>query len=177
MISNQAPLTANYTAKDYVNAFRRRSRLFFAVFSLVFGIAVAFATLPPNVYRASAELSIDLEGPNVDLLEPIIITNYADQYIKSLQQKVLTSENLNLWLDESNAYAYEGDSVSRGSLVGRLRSDIEVQMVFTSVIDERRGQEVDLITGFTTSFAGRDPQTAEIVANRVAAAFPGRTNI
>jgi uncharacterized protein involved in exopolysaccharide biosynthesis len=161
---------AQYTMKDYVNAFRRRSRLFFGVFGVAMGIAVAFAVLPPDVYRASSEMRIDLEGPNIELLEPIVLTNYADQYIKSLQQKVITGNNLSKWLEESDAYSYEGDDVSKGELVGRLREDIVVQMVTTSVMDER-GREVDLITGFTTSFTARSAEAAEIVANRVAAAF------
>jgi uncharacterized protein involved in exopolysaccharide biosynthesis len=44
-------------------------------------------------------------------------------------------------------------------------------MVFTSVIDENKGNEVNLITGFTTAFVARDPQAAESIANNVAAAF------
>lgn len=160
-----------YTTKDYLNAFRRRSGLFFGILALVLGTAIAFAILPPDTYRASAEMRIDLEGPNIELLEPIILTNYADQYIKSLQQKVMTNDNLRKWLEESDAYWHEGDDVSENELIGRLGDDIRVHMVFTSVIEEETGKEVDLITGFTTSFNARDPQAAESVANNVAAAF------
>src|SRR5690606_12766486 len=46
-----------------------------------------------------------------------------------------------------------------------------VQMVFTTVIEEETGKEVDLITGFTTAFSARDPQAAEVVAREVANAF------
>lgn len=160
-----------YTAKDYVNAFRRRSKLFFGIAAVVSGTAAAFAMLPPDVYSASAEMRIDLEGPNIDLLEPVVQTTYADQYVKSLQQKVLTGENLTRWLEESNAYRFESDEVSQGELVSRLRGDISIRMVFTSVFDERRGREVNLITGFTTGFKSRDPEAAASVANNVAAAF------
>jgi uncharacterized protein involved in exopolysaccharide biosynthesis len=166
-----ATTTEEYTTKDYLNAFRRRSGLFFGVLALVLGIAIAFAVLPPDTYRATAEMRIDLEGPNVELLEPIALTNYADQYIKSLQQKVLTNDNLARWLAESSAYWYESDDVGQRDLIARLREEIQVQMVFTSVIEEETGEEFDLITGFTTSFAAREPEAAEIVASSVAAAF------
>jgi uncharacterized protein involved in exopolysaccharide biosynthesis len=166
-----ATTTEEYTTKDYLNAFRRRSGLFFGVLALVLGIAIAFAVLPPDTYRATAEMRIDLEGPNVELLEPIALTNYADQYIKSLQQKVLTNDNLARWLEESSAYWYESDDVGQRDLIARLREEIQVQMVFTSVIEEETGEEFDLITGFTTSFAAREPEAAEIVASSVAAAF------
>lgn len=160
-----------YTSKDYLLAFRRRSRLFFGILAVVLGIAVAFAVVPPDVYRASAEMRIDLKGPNIELLEPIVLTNYADQYIKSLQQKVMTNENLDKWLKESDAYWYKIDKSSQRELIARLKDNIRVEMVFTSVIEERTGKEVDLITGFTTAFTARDPKAAEIVANNVAAAF------
>jgi uncharacterized protein involved in exopolysaccharide biosynthesis len=163
--------TEDYTMKDYLNAFRRRSKLFFGIFAVVFGIAVAFAVLPPDVYRASAEMRIDLEGPNIELLEPVVLTNYADQYVKSLQQKVMTNANLRKWLEESDVYWHEGDDLSERDLIERLQEDILIQMVFTSVIDENKGNEVNLITGFTTAFVARDPQAAESIANNVAAAF------
>lgn len=159
-----------YTAKDYVNAFRRRSRLFLSVSALILAIAVAFALFPPDVYRASAEMRIDLEGPNIDLLEPVVQTTYADQYVKTLEQKVMTNNNLKLWLAESGAYDYES-GISESELISRLKGDIRIQMVFTTVIDERNGKEVNLITGFTTSFTARDPDAAQSVANSVASAF------
>ncbi|MGH8195783.1 MAG: GumC family protein [Woeseiaceae bacterium] len=160
-----------YSMKDYLNAFRRRSGLFFGILAVVLGIAVALAILPPDTYRASAEMRIDLEGPNIELLEPIVLTTYADQYVKSLQQKVITNTNLRKWLDESDAYWYESDEVTESELIDRLREEIRVLMVFTTVIEEEKGQEVDLITGFTTSFTARDPDAAAKVANSVAAAF------
>ena len=165
-----ANITDDYTMKDYLNALRRRSGLLFGVLGLVLGIAVAFAVLLPDTYRSVAEMRIDLQGPNVELLEPIELTTYADQYIKSLEQKVMTNENLAAWLEESNAYSWQHDA-SQGDKIVQLREDIQVQMVFTSVIEERTGEEVDLITGFTASFTARDPEVARIVADNVAKAF------
>lgn len=165
------PTTEQYSTKDYFNALRRRSELFFGVLALVFGIAAALALQLPDTYRSMAELRIDLEGTNVELLTPIVLTNYADQYIKSLQQKVMTNENLAKWLEESNAYAHEGDDFSKADQIARLREEIMVQMVFTPVLEEETGEQFDLITGFTTSFIGRDPEAAQVIASRVAAAF------
>lgn len=166
-----ATTTEEYSTKDYLNALRRRSGLFIGILALLLGISSALAVLLPDTYRATAEMRIDLQGPNVELLEPIALTNYADQYIKSLQQKVMTNENLRAWLEESNAYWYDREGEGEGDLIARLREDIQVQMVFTSVIEEETGEEFDLITGFTTSFASRDPKVAEIIARNVAGAF------
>lgn len=163
--------TERYTLNDYLHAFRRRFGIFLAVFVAVFATAIAFAVVPPDVYRASAELRIDLEGPNINVVQPMILTNYADQYIQSLQQKVLSNENLRTWLEETDVYRENRDSASQGELMQRLEEDIRIQMVFTSVIDEATGKEVNLITGFTTSFTGHDPAVAEDIAQKVAASF------
>ena len=47
-----------YTMKNYLDAFRRRSRLFFVILFGVLGTAVAFAVLPADEYRATAEMRI-----------------------------------------------------------------------------------------------------------------------
>ena len=159
-----------YTAKDYINAFRRRSKLFFGVSGAVMAVAVAFAILPPDVYRASAEMRVDLEGPNIDLLEPVVRTTYADQYIQTLQQKVIRGENLRKWVQESGVYAHD-DGTTERDLMRQMQEDIRIAMVYTPVMDERSGKEVNLITGFTTAFTARDPEAAEYVANSVADAF------
>ena len=158
-----------YTAKDYVNAFRRRSKLFFLVAGVITAIAIAFALLPPDTYRSSAEMRVDLEGPGIDMLEPVVQTTYADQYVRMLQQRVMTYENLGRWLDESGAYQDHPD-MGRGDQIARLQQEISIQMVYTGVMDER-GREVSLITGFTTAFTARDPEVAASVANNVATAF------
>lgn len=160
-----------YTISDYLGAFRRRSKIFLGVLFVIFGTTAAFAVLQPDVYTTSAEMRIDLEGPNMDLLEPVMLTNYADQYIKSLEQKVMTQENLRNWLQESNAYAHEDSDLTERDLIRKLQDDISIQMVTTTVMDQNSGREVNLITGFRTGFTAREPEAAESVANNVAAAF------
>lgn len=156
---------------DYLNAFRRRAKLFVVLFLCVLGIAVAAAVGLPDSYRSTAELRIDLEGSSVDLLEPLAMTNYADQYVRSLEQKVLTYENRAAWLEGSNVYADQREEASENELVAQIGNDITIVMVTTSVIDPGNGREVDLITGFTTSFDSPDPVVAQFIADRVAAGF------
>lgn len=160
-----------YTMRDYLHAFRRRARLFFLVVAAIFGTAAIFAVALPDEFRSSAEMAINLEGPNIDLLEPVVLTAYADQYVKSLEQKVLTSKNLRAWLEESNIYAEDRETATEAELIKQMRNDIRVSMTFTAVIDERTGKEVDLITGFATAFTSRNPEGTHIVANNMAAAF------
>ena len=65
----------NFTLADYLNAFRRRLKVFLITFISIVTAVVLFAVIPPDYYRSGAELRIDLEGPNIEVLEPVTLTN------------------------------------------------------------------------------------------------------
>jgi uncharacterized protein involved in exopolysaccharide biosynthesis len=159
-----------YAFTDYVRAFRRRAVLFFGVLVSITAAAAIYAHLQPDMYRSNAEFRIDLLGSNIDLLEPIELTNYADQYIQSLEQKAITNENLREWLKQSGAVAYATDA-SENELIRLMRDEMRMNLVFTPVIAESTGREVSLITGFVTSFADRDPEAARTVVELATQAF------
>jgi uncharacterized protein involved in exopolysaccharide biosynthesis len=161
----------SYTPTDYLNAFRRRFKLFFFVFIAILSVAFSLAVSPTDYYRSAAEFRIDLEGPNIDLLEAVALTNYADQYVTTLERSVVTTENLRTWLEESDVFAEDRDEMTEGHLINRMRKGIRLELVFTSVYDERGGREVDLITGFRPVFIGDSPEATHSVARSLAAEF------
>ena len=161
----------NFTLTDYMNAFRRRRQVFLFIFLAGVTIAVLLAVSPPDYYRSGAEFRIDLEGPNVNLLETVALTNYADQYVTTLQRNVLTADNLRTWLEESNVFAEYRDEMTERELIGLMRDGIRLELVFTTVIDERAGREVDLITGFQPMFTADSPEATHSVAKNLAEQF------
>jgi polysaccharide biosynthesis transport protein len=160
----------SYTMQDYVSAFRRRFGLFGLTFAAVVAVAAAAAVMLPDVYRSSSQIRVDLEG-NVDLLEPVMLTNYADQYIRTLEQRALSYSNLRDWLHEGNLFADERDEFTEDELVSRMRNGVRVSMVTTEVVDPRSGRGMNFITGFTVGYEAKDPDTAYFVADKMAAAF------
>jgi polysaccharide biosynthesis transport protein len=163
MTSNQIGLG------DYVNAMRRRLPLFFKVALPIALAGFLLAYWLPDVFRSSAEFRIDLEGP--DLVEPLALTSYADQYIGALRQKVTSRDNLQAWLDEYNVYPELRDTNTLGELVARMRDHTRVETVMTQVVAPGSNRPVGLITGFRVGFDSHDPETAQRVAERLAAEF------
>jgi uncharacterized protein involved in exopolysaccharide biosynthesis len=161
----------NYTSTDYLNAFRRRLKVFLFVFIAILAVAVSLAVSPSDFYRSAAEFRVDLEGPNVNLLEAVALTNYADQYVSTLERSVVTADNLRAWLAESNAFAEFRDEMTERELINLMRNRIRLELVFTSVIDERAGREVELITGFRPVFTGFSPEATHSVAKNLAEQF------
>jgi len=116
-------------------------------------------------------MRIDLNGPNIDLLEPLALTNYADQYIDSLQERAITDENITSWIEQTDAYSADRDSASLSELVGRVYENIRINMSTTTVASPRSGKTVDLITGFYATFIADTPKDAQIIAEKLAEAF------
>ena len=68
----------SYTLDDVIAAVRRRRRVFVYVALPIIAVASGLALTLPDVYRSVARISIDLEGANVQTLEPIQVAAYAD---------------------------------------------------------------------------------------------------
>lgn len=156
---------------DYIETFRRRRKVFITTFCLFFGVAILAAILLPDIYRSSTEMRIDLEGPNIDLLEPLAMTNYADQYINSLQRRVMTYDEVTTWIEETNVYSELRDELSLSDLYSIVLDNIRIEMVTTEAMDPRSGRPVSLITGFVAAFDAEEPQRAFMIAEKLAATF------
>lgn len=159
------------TLADYIETFRRRSKVFGLTLGLIFGAAALAAILLPDVYRSSTEMRIDLQGPNVELLEPLALTNYADQYIHTLRQQAITFDEIGPWLEETDVYSELRNEMSLPQLYSKLVDNIRLQNVTTDAMDPRSGRPVSLITGLVISFDAEDPQDAFVVAEMLAATF------
>jgi uncharacterized protein involved in exopolysaccharide biosynthesis len=156
---------------DYTEAFRRRLKVFLTTFGLIFGVALFAAILLPDVYRSSTEMRIDLQGPNVDLLEPLVLTNYADQYVQTLQQRAITFEEIKSWIEETNVYSELRDEASLSKLYSKIVDNIRIQTVTTDALDPRSGRPVSLITGLELAFDAENPEDAFVIAEKLSATF------
>lgn len=165
MSAVQAPLD------DYLNAIRRRLPLLLGVVAVMGAAAAIHAYSRPDVYRSAAEFRIDLEGPADDRLQPVMLTVYADQYIGSLRQRVLSRDKLQEWIDKARDYPGFADLDPDVSLAAMIVAGTFVDVVTTEVMAPGGARSVALITGFRVGFQSLDPVTAERVAQRMAAEF------
>lgn len=160
----------NYTLDDYLAAIRRRARVFFLVSLPIVAIASGLALMLPNEYRSEARIAVDLEGTNVQTLEPIQVAAYADQYIAELRDRVLSGDNLLPFVEDASNFPESEDELPLSDRMRILNLgfyfDLETQPV---TIDS--GRQVDVISGFSTGFEGPDPEFAVRAARFFAAEF------
>ena len=160
----------SYSIEDLISAAKRRSRLFVYAAIPIVAIAASLALALPDVYRSVARISVDLEGANIQTLEPIQVAAYADQYIAELRDGVLSEDNLLPFVRDSEAFPESEEEFPLGARMQAIRAGfffaLDTQPVTTNF-----GREVDIITGFRAGLEGPDPEFATAVARFLSESF------
>jgi uncharacterized protein involved in exopolysaccharide biosynthesis len=141
----------------------------------LFGVAIPIAALAillsialPDMYTSSALVEIDEPSSAQSLAETSGGESYADQYVQNLKGIVLTDSNLRKMAQEHNLYpGFDDDS----AMLIRLKRDISVNIVTTSILDPRTGREREIVDAFTLSYDNRSPEKAQKGATWLVDAF------
>jgi polysaccharide biosynthesis transport protein len=146
---------------DYFAVISRRRGLILAIWLPIVLVALVLALALPSFYRSSATFKFvrDINDPNQNQNSS---SAYADHYVSSLRDSVLSAERLSaLPTTALPPVAQAGDvtSVSR-----QLKLGTRVTMITQKVLDPSTGLERTINTGFTVAYDDRDPQRAEKVA-------------
>lgn len=160
-----------YTASDYIAAFRRRLGVLLVVALPIIAVAFMLSLFLPDEYTSFAKMDINLEGSNIRTLEPIDVTAYADRYIAELEDRVLKRENLLVMANDAAIFPSSEDTLTESERIDIIRDSVEVSVVTQQVISPNSGREADLITGVQVASVGADPEFVFRVAQHLARLF------
>jgi len=159
---------ANPEFTGYLHAIGRRKALLFGVAIPIAALAILLAIALPDMYTSSALVEIDEPSSAQALAQTTGGESYADQYVQNLKGIVLTDNNLRKMAEENNLYpGYEDDN----AMLARLRRDIGVNIVTTTILDPRTGREREVVDAFTLSYDNRSPERAQKGATWLVGAF------
>jgi polysaccharide biosynthesis transport protein len=162
----------NTEFSDYVNALRRRRPLILGIWVPGTLLTALLAVGLPSKYvsEATFQLKPQLTNSNTtDKDQNYQEDTYADQYVSSLTDAVLGSEDLRAALSTLAPYPQLNDDPV--AALKELQGDIDVVMITQKVLDPLSGLERKVNTAFKVSYANRDPHTAQRVAAWLANAF------
>lgn len=156
---------------EYFSILKKRSRLLLNIAVPIIALGAILAIGLPDIYRSSALVEIDERQSMQNMLarsQSGADDQYADQYVQSLSTRVLSDANLRRLLEEHTLY--DGETDER-EMLRRLRSDIDVSIVTSRILDPRTGREREVVTAFRISYDNRDPQRAYAGADWLVNAF------
>ncbi|OGQ98256.1 MAG: hypothetical protein A2521_02695 [Deltaproteobacteria bacterium RIFOXYD12_FULL_57_12] len=158
------------TITELLAVVRRRRWGLFLPAAVIFLAAVAVAMLLPSVYRSTATILIEEQEIPANLVQTTV-TSYAEQRLKAIHQRIISTSRLLELIQRFNLYADLRDTYTKEQLVAKLREDIALDFINADVVDRRTGRAAPVTIAFTVSYDGRDPGKTQQVANALTSFF------
>jgi len=164
-------MTAPNRPSDYLTPFRRHKYWFLLPFILLFGVALALATLLPPVYQATATIQIEKQEMPADIIETTVMTGYIDEHLEVLARQVLDTENLWSIAEDLDLYPELRDPEKKYVVASAMRRKVARQILYIDVGPEDRRNAESVAVAFTVSFSSDDPEVSRDVTNALAELF------
>jgi uncharacterized protein involved in exopolysaccharide biosynthesis len=155
---------------DYIAAFKRKKKPFFAIFGSIVVLSLLSAFLLPPTYRSTATILIEEQEIPPELVRSTI-TTYATQRLQMINQRVMSRANLEKIIGKFDLYARERKKLTTEEIIEKMREDIALDTISAEVIDPRTGNPSRATIAFTLSYEGRNPDVVQRVANEITSLY------
>ena len=119
----------------------------------------------PPTYQSEGKILVESQQIPVDLVRPTV-TATASERIATIQQRVMTRDNLLKIVDKYQMFADQRDKLSRTDMLDLMRANTVIKPVEIDV----QGQQ-NLTVAITVGFTDRRPDVATKVANELITLF------
>ena len=146
-----------------------KKRIFYALipFLCVFAIGWAAAMLWPPTFLSEGKVLVVSQQIPVDLVKPTVTATAAER-ISTIEQRVMTRDNLLKIVDKYQMYADQRSKLSRTELLDLMRKNTVIKPV---EFDSQRRLNENFTVAVTVGFTDRRPEVATQVANELITLF------
>jgi uncharacterized protein involved in exopolysaccharide biosynthesis len=146
---------------------RRRKKGFMIIFLLLFFTGLTIALALPPVYKAEALIRINDQEVSEGLAK-LTTSDYVEQRIEKINQRVLSYPRLEEIIEEFNLYSQDKNQVNVSESVGKFRENIHMDAVVSEMQSKPGGKDLSFTLAFNLSFEGEDPETVQKVTDKLA---------
>jgi uncharacterized protein involved in exopolysaccharide biosynthesis len=151
----------------YLQILKKRKFYGLIPFLCVFAIGWVAAMLWPPTFLSEGKILVASQQIPVDLVRPTV-TSTAAERIATIEQRVLTRDNLLKIVDKYQLYPDQRSRLSRTDLLDLLRANTVIKPV---EFDSQRRQNENFTVAVTVGFTDRHPEVATRVANELITLF------
>jgi uncharacterized protein involved in exopolysaccharide biosynthesis len=152
----------------YLGVLRKRKFYGLIPFVGVFAIGFAVAMVLPPTFLSEGKILIESQQIPVDLVRPTV-TATATERIATIQQRVMTRDNLLKIVDKYQLFADQRDRLSRTDLLDEMRANTVIKPVELELIKSQ--PNLNFTVAITVGFMDRRPDVATQVANELITLF------
>lgn len=166
----QAPLEMDEQGLDpshYYAILKRRKFYGLIPFVGIFAIGFAVALLWPPTFLSEGKILVQSQQIPIDLVRPTVTATAAER-LATIEQRVMTRDNLLKIVDKYQLFANQRDTLSRTDMLDAMKANIVVKPV---ELDVQRRQTENFTVAITVGFTDRQPDVATKVANELITLF------
>jgi uncharacterized protein involved in exopolysaccharide biosynthesis len=164
-IEDQASLDPLY----YYQILKKRKFYGLVPFLCIFAIGSAIVMLWPPIYQSEGKILVESQQIPADLVRPTVTATAAER-IATIQQRVMTRDNLLKIVDKYQMFADQRDKLSRTDLLDLMRANVVVKPVELGTLGTLQNGQT-LTVAITVGFTDRRPDVATKVANELITLF------
>jgi uncharacterized protein involved in exopolysaccharide biosynthesis len=153
----------------YYQILKKRKFYGLVPFLCIFAIGSAAAMLWPPSYQSEGKILVESQQIPTDLVRPTVTATAAER-IATIQQRVMTRDNLLKIVDKYQMFADQRDKLSRTDLLDLMRANTIVKPVELGVLGAQQNGQ-NLTVAITVGFTDRKPDVATKVANELITLF------
>jgi polysaccharide biosynthesis transport protein len=155
------------TLADYLDLVKRRKYYIIVTWLLISVISVIVAFNLPKIYRSTATMLI--EAPIPTKLFEGTVSQYADEQIQSIYQRVMTTDNVLSIIDSNDLYKDKENGYTNYELANLFRDNTEVKLATSSLTPKTDSGMAEI--AFDISFSDSEATVAQEIASKLAALF------
>ena len=146
-----------------------KKRILYALipFVCVFAIGFAAAMLWPPTFLSEGKILVEAQQIPVDLVRPTV-TSPASERLVTIEQRVMTRNNLLKIADKYNLFADRRDRLSRTDILDLMRENTVIKPVD---VDQLRSPNTNFTVAINIGYMDRRPDVATKVANELITLF------
>src|SRR6516165_10194088 len=145
----------------YYQILKKRKFYGLVPFVCIFAIGSAIAMLWPPIYQSEGKILVESQQIPTDLVRPTV-TAAASERIATIQQRVMTRDNLLKIVDKYQIFADQRDKLSRTDLLDEMRANTVIKPVELELIKSQ--PNLNFTVAITVGFMDRRPDVATQVA-------------
>lgn len=149
-----------------VSLLQRRGRQIAQAFGSLLLATVLLTVLWPPTYESTGIVLIEQQEVPEEFVQSAV-TSYADQRVKMISQRVMTTSNLLEIIRKYDLYEDRQRREPREKLLERMRDDIGLEMISADVVDPRQGRATKATIAFAVSYESDSAPVAAKVANEL----------
>jgi uncharacterized protein involved in exopolysaccharide biosynthesis len=155
------------TLADYVDLVKRRKYYLLVTWILISLTAVIVAYNLPKIYRSTSTILI--EAPIPTKLFESTVSQFADEQIQSIYQRVMTTDKVMSIIDSYGLYNDTKKDLTKYELTELFKKNVEVKLTTSTLIPKTNSGTAEV--AFDISFNDKEATKAQEIASKLTSLF------